>query len=592
MEPQKLSREDWNRHGQCQEATQGRAVEVASTAVGLPPAAQQPSGTVASERSSVPRHAEPYAAPAVASADTKECRRRQEFRLCQQRNLEQRVCPAKTPQEVDEEEKHLFSRDAESWEAVGSDFGLYDTITCEVKGSHTEALPQVNSFSDICEQFAEEVPQDLQRNIERCRFELPTPVQKYAIPVALSGRDVMCCAQTGSGKTVAFLIPVLASMIKHHRATGSLTEPFAGPCRPDTLIIAPTRELCSQIHRETLRLCHRTPFRAIQVYGGGDIHTQMEDAAKGADVVVATPGRLWDFVHSGIIGVWEVNCLVIDEADIIISFHMEAWVRAIVEQHGMPAKQNRQTLMFSATFPSEIRQLASDYLYDYVWLAVGPVGSAACTVVQDVVRVTPEERFDRLLAVVDDFLDGRSGDERMIIFTNSRAAAKRLDELLWNSKVDTGALHGDLPQADRTRNLQEFREGHIDVLVATDVASRGLDIVRVTHVVNYELPRDIDCYVQRIGRTGRIGHRGFATTFITVSAAGDFKDDRVVLRDLEEMLRKSKCEVPDWLAGPVASWRVSSTNGGSGCEEEPARDSEPGELPKEQDGANVVLAGG
>lgn len=336
-------------------------------------------------------------------------------------------------------------------------------------------------------------------------------------------------------------------MIKNHRGTGALEKPFDGPCKPDTLIFSPTRELCIQIYDDACRFCHRTPYRIVRIYGQEKVSSQIEQIAKGADVVVATPGRCWDFVDSGILEVTEVNCLVIDEADRMISQGMEEWIRDVVERHGMPTKEVRQTMMFSATFPESIQKLAADYLYEHLWVRVGVVGGAVRTVTQKLERVQIDDKFERLMTILADFLETRQPGERLLVFTNTKLQAKGLDELLYDRHFDTGALHGGMSQQAREEHLRRFREGEIDILVATDVASRGLDIEGVSHVLNYDLPNEIDVYVQRIGRTGRIGHRGTATTFIAVDRDGILCDNDVVLQELPRVMKDAHSEVPEWL---------------------------------------------
>jgi len=216
-------------------------------------------------------------------------------------------------------------------------------------------------------------------------------------------------------------------------------------------------------------------------------------------------------------------------------------------------------MMFSATFPEECQKLAADYLYEHVFLGVGVIGGAVNTVKQTLVKVSPENKFDNLIEFLYEFLENRQDDERALVFTNSKAQAKGLDEQLWAKKFDTGALHGDLTQEQREDNLQKFREGKIDVLVATDLASRGLDIRGVSHVVNYDLPWEKEIYVQRIGRTGRIGHRGHAITYIAVDKQGKFQDKSDVLQSLPEiMLNAGDNEVPEWLADQIKIIQANS----------------------------------
>jgi len=363
----------------------------------------------------------------------------------------------------------------------------------------------------------------------------------------------MCCAQTGSGKTAAFLIPVLAGMMKHANSVGMLNEPFSGPCTPDTLCLSPTRELCVQIYNEALKFCHGTPFRSVRVYGAEKIDKQLWELALGADLCIATPGRLWDFVDSGIIDLTRTHCLVLDEADRMLSMNMEMHIRKVVEDYGFPKKDERQTMMFSATFPQECQKLAEDYLFEHVFLGLGVIGGAVNTVQQTLVKVAPEEKFDKLMEFLYDFLEKRQEGERALVFTNSKAQAKGLDQQLWDKKVDTGALHGDLTQEQREDSLQKFREGKIDVLIATDLASRGLDIRGVSHVLNYDLPWEKEVYVQRIGRTGRIGHRGLAITYIAVDRNGSFLDRSEVLESLPAIMQDAgnDNEVPPWLSDQI-----------------------------------------
>merc|ERR1719433_39145 len=241
---------------------------------------------------------------------------------------------------------------------------------------------------------------------------------------------------------------------------------------------------------------------------------------------------------------------------------MEQYIRAVVEKFGMPTKDHRQTLMFSATFPADIQKIASDYLYEHVFIAVGVVGGAACTVEQKLLQVAPDNKFQKLEEMLNEWLDSREASQRMLVFTNSKLKAKGLDEQLYDRKVDTGALHGDLTQVEREANLQKFRDGDIDVLIATDLASRGLDISGISHVINYDLPYEAEVYVQRIGRTGRIGHRGHATSFIAVDKNGKWHDSETTLQALPAIMQDSAAgcdnEIPEWFAEYVEKLKQGS----------------------------------
>eukprot|EP00747_Dinoflagellata_sp_TGD_P030080 gnl/TRDRNA2_/TRDRNA2_134384_c0_seq2.p1 gnl/TRDRNA2_/TRDRNA2_134384_c0~~gnl/TRDRNA2_/TRDRNA2_134384_c0_seq2.p1 ORF type:complete len:838 (+),score=154.80 gnl/TRDRNA2_/TRDRNA2_134384_c0_seq2:58-2514(+) len=500
--------------------------------------------------------------PTLLNESQKESRWR-EYRAWQTWNLQQRILPGKGQEDDAAEYRRLWPEEGEGTRGAGIDFHLYDQVRCKLSGPKCELIPAFDTFAEIFQEFRDCMPPQLAENIRSCKYERPTPVQKFAIPAALTGRDVMCCAQTGSGKTAAFLVPVLASMIKNHRGVGALTEPFQGPCQPDTLIISPTRELCLQTYDEALKFCYKTQYRVVRIYGQEPVKTQVAELAKGADVVVATPGRLWDFVSSGICEVTKVNCLVLDEADRMLEMNMKDWIRDVILEFGMPETKDRQTMMFSATFPEDIQKMATDYLYQHIWVGVGVVGGPTNTVTQRFMKMTNDEKFDQLLDLLYEFLDRKETGDRLIVFTNSKLKAKGLDEMLYDKKVDTGALHGDLTQIEREENLRKFRNGQIDVLVATDVASRGLDIDGVKFVVNYDTPFSIQIYVQRIGRTGRIGNRGEAITFIEVDKDGTFLDREEVLQQLPQIIGQVGGEVPDWLQKHVDGLNEDKWAGGT-----------------------------
>lgn len=432
----------------------------------------------------------------------------------------------------------------------GVDFELYNSVAVKVSGEGAESLPKhLDSFEELFSRF-DGIPGQLQENLRLLKFQYPTPVQKYAVIAGLAGRDVMCCAQTGSGKTAAFLIPMLSSMMKNHRATGAMTEPFEGPCEPDTLILAPTRELALQIFDDALRFCYGTHYRVIRVYGQEARANQLRDISKGADICVATPGRFADYVEAEIISVQKTYCLVLDEADRMLELGFQETIQELIEKRGMPQNSERQTMMFSATFPKEIQDTAMNYLHNHLFVEVGKLGSPAATVTQVLEQVDKKNKLDTLVTLIDTWMQNsrRTGQERMLVFTNSKNQTKALDEYLWDKEVaKTGALHGDLDQPKRESNLALFREGKIDVMLATDVASRGLDISKVSHVVNFDLPKDPQVYVHRIGRTGRIGNRGTALSFVTMEDTW-WMDNEEMLKALPSFMEGApNTTVPDWL---------------------------------------------
>jgi ATP-dependent RNA helicase DDX3X len=468
----------------------------------------------------------------------------------QEWNKENNVLPLKEEWELEQDDHNLFSERQGSY--AGIDFSRYDDVPVETSGSKCDLIPVISTFKELYSEFDELIPTALKDNLVKIQYEKPTPVQKYAIPVGLVGRDVMCCAQTGSGKTAAFLIPIIGRMMKiHSEPTGLLDKPFEGKCSPDTLIMTPTRELCIQIHEEARKFCHRTLYRCCRVYGGEPPKVQMADLARGCDLMVACPGRLQDFIGRDIVAVDKVYILVLDEADRMLDMGFERAIRDIVENHGMHPRDERQTMMFSATFPDSCQTMAQDFLYDYIWIGCGIIGGAVDTVSQSLEKVNPTDKYGKLIDILDKFFSSRQDKERALVFVNAKDTAKWLDEQLWDKNFDTGCLHGNLTQEERESNLRKFRSGDVDVMVATDVAARGLDIEKVALVVNYDMPNELDTYVHRIGRSGRIGNRGQAVTFISTDDSGQAFEKIDVLKKLHSIMRDAKSEVPDWLEGAI-----------------------------------------
>lgn len=278
---------------------------------------------------------------------------------------------------------------------------------------------------------------------------------------------------------------------------------------------------------------------------------QLADLAKGCDLMVACPGRLQDFINREVVGMDKVYILVLDEADRMLDMGFEKQIRDIVENHGMNPKDQRQTMMFSATFPNECQEMAQDFLYDYIWIGCGIVGGAVESVSQRLEKVPPAEKYGKLIEILDEFFRTKSEGERCLVFVNAKDTAKWLDEQLYEKHFDTGALHGNLTQEEREANLRKFRSGEIEVMVATDVAARGLDIEKVAMVVNYDMPEHVDTYVHRIGRSGRIGNRGQAVTFIATDDNDQAFENLDVLKKLHGIMRDAKSDVPEWLEGVI-----------------------------------------
>ncbi|XP_014019975.1 DEAD-box helicase 3 X-linked a isoform X3 [Salmo salar] len=435
---------------------------------------------------------------------------------------------------------------------TGINFEKYDDIPVEATGSNCP--PHIDSFHDV------DMGEIIMSNIALTHYTRPTPVQKYAIPVIKSKRDLMACAQTGSGKTAAFLVPVLSQI--YTQGPGDATA--AGKNGQDSgkygrrkqyplsLVLAPTRELALQIYEESRKFAYRSRVRPCVVYGGADIGQQIRDLERGCHLLVATPGRLVDMMERGKIGLDYCNYLVLDEADRMLDMGFEPQIRRIVEQDTMPPKGIRQTMMFSATFPKEIQMLARDFLEDYIFLAVGRVGSTSENITQKVVWVEDGDKRSFLLDLLNatvipsDAPDVQEaavtpGKESLtLVFVETKKGADALEDFLYREGYACTSIHGDRSQRDREEALNQFRSGRCPILVATAVAARGLDISNVKHVINFDLPSDIEEYVHRIGRTGRVGNLGLATSFFNDKNSN-------ITKDLLDILVEAKQEVPSWL---------------------------------------------
>ncbi|ORY75027.1 P-loop containing nucleoside triphosphate hydrolase protein [Leucosporidium creatinivorum] len=428
-------------------------------------------------------------------------------------------------------EKELFGDVGDATkQQTGINFDAYADIPVEATG--TDVPEPVTEFKP---------PMDthLLENIALAHYKTPTPVQKYSVPIVAGGRDLMACAQTGSGKTGGFLFPILSASFKEGprpvpdaaRGYGRSRKAF-----PTALILAPTRELVSQIHEEARKFAYRSWVRPAVVYGGADIGSQLRAMDQGCDLLSATPGRLVDLIERGRISLANIRYLVLDEADRMLDMGFEPQIRRIVEGEDMPGVTERQTLMFSATFPRDIQMLARDFLKDYIFLSVGRVGSTSENITQKVEYVEDEDKRSVLL----DILYALPPGGLTLIFVETKRMADMLEGFLQQNQFGSTSIHGDRTQREREYALETFRSGRTPVMVATAVAARGLDIPNVTHVVNYDLPSDIDDYVHRIGRTGRAGNTGASTAFFN-------RGNRNICRDLVELLREAKQEVPAWL---------------------------------------------
>lgn len=328
--------------------------------------------------------------------------------------------------------------------------------------------------------------------IERMGFVEPTPVQVATIPLTMKGKDVIAQAQTGTGKTAAFGIPILESLTKG--------------VKPFSLILVPTRELGSQVSDELKKLAFfMDDVRVLPVYGGKSIDDQIDAFRKGVDIVVGTPGRVIDHLHRGTLDLREIEVLVLDEADRMLDMGFIEDIEYIVSK----VKKQRQTMLFSATIPEAIKEIAARHMVEPETIMIGEEQIVLPTTKQVYFNIERKNKIWALCRVLDAY------KPKAIVFVQTKVMVDILSKRLDSYGYRVGELHGDLTQARREKVLKEFREGKTAVLIATDVAARGLDIEGVTHVINYDIPEDPEVYVHRIGRTGRAGKEGIAITFIT-----------------------------------------------------------------------------
>jgi ATP-dependent RNA helicase RhlE len=355
---------------------------------------------------------------------------------------------------------------------------------------------------------------ELLRATQKQGYQEVTPIQQQAIPHILEGRDLLAGAQTGTGKTAGFTLPLLQRL-----------QDFASPGQRRhvrALILVPTRELAAQVGQSVRDYGRYLPFNSAVIFGGVSINTQISKLRKGVDIVIATPGRLLDHMQRGTIRLDDVETLVLDEADRMLDMGFIRDIRKILQ--GMRAE--RQNLLFSATFSKDIKQLANELLNSPLEIQVARQNATAEQVSQ-VVHLVDRSRKRELLS----HLIGTGNWRQVLVFTRTKHLANRLSQQLERDGLSTAAIHGNKSQGARTRALADFKKGNIRVLVATDIAARGLDIEQLPHVVNFELPNVPEDYIHRIGRTGRAGLEGEAVSLVCV-------DEKKLLADIEHLLKR------------------------------------------------------
>jgi superfamily II DNA/RNA helicase len=342
--------------------------------------------------------------------------------------------------------------------------------------------------------------------VKEMGYTTPTPIQSKAIPIVLQGKDVMGAAQTGTGKTAGFALPIIQRLLPHANTSMS---PARHAVR--ALVLAPTRELADQVAENVKKYIAKTPLKCATIYGGVDMDPQTQALRAGVEIVVATPGRLLDHLQMKNTSLSQVQIVVLDEADRMLDMGFLPDISRILNL--LP--KERQSLMFSATFSEEIKKLAANFLRDPQLLEVARRNATAETIRQDVIKLHESEKTDALLTLLKS--GGHDGGpiKQVLVFVNAKIECRRLARQLQKAGVNADAIHGDKTQDERMKALDGFKKGEIEVLVATDVAARGLDIVELPFVINYDVPFNAEDYVHRIGRTGRAGATGVAIMLMT-----------------------------------------------------------------------------
>ncbi|HZJ00441.1 MAG TPA: DEAD/DEAH box helicase [Gemmatimonadaceae bacterium] len=373
---------------------------------------------------------------------------------------------------------------------------------------------------------------ELLQAVQDAGYSSPTPIQQQAIPVALEGRDLIGLAQTGTGKTAGFTLPIIERLLEEGYGH------VAGSHRVRVLVLTPTRELCVQVDESFRKYGRHTTLRVASIYGGVPVEPQSKLLRKGVDVIVATPGRLLDHMERQNVVFDELEVLVLDEADRMLDMGFAPQLNRIVAD----VPRFRQTLLFSATMPPEVEALARKYLRKPVVVQVGRRSSAASTVTHAVYPV-PRDKKTELLAE----LLKREEMDSVLIFSRTKHGADKVVRHLTSRGISATAMHADKSQGERTRALEDFKKGKVRVLVATDIAQRGLDVSGISHVINYDVPQQAEDYVHRIGRTGRAASTGDAFTFMA-------PDEIAMVRAIERVIGEPipRISVPGFDFGSVA----------------------------------------
>uniref|UniRef100_A0A8D2DQK5 RNA helicase n=1 Tax=Sciurus vulgaris TaxID=55149 RepID=A0A8D2DQK5_SCIVU len=395
----------------------------------------------------------------------------------------------------------------------------FNIICDDLKNAEKRIIPNPTcKFKDAFQQYPE-----LLKNIAMAGFQKPTPIQSQAWPIILQGIDLIGVAQTGTGKTLAYLMPGFIHLV---------SQPLPKEQRngPGMLVLTPTRELALQVNAECSKYSY-DGLKSVCIYGGGNRKEQIQAISEGVDIIIATPGRLNDLQMNNFVNLRSITYLVLDEADKMLDLGFEHQIMKIL----LDVRPDRQTIMTSATWPDTVRRLAHSYLKEPMIVYVDTLDLAAVhTVKQDIIVTTEEEK--RVL--IQEFLENMSPKDKVIVFVSRKLIADDLSSDLSIQGIPVQLLHGDREQSDREQALEDFKNGRVKILIATDLASRGLDVDDITHVYNYDFPRNIEEYVHRVGRTGRAGKTGISVTLFT-------DNDSKTASELIKILKRASQSVPE-----------------------------------------------
>lgn len=454
--------------------------------------------------------------------------------------------PVATTTEQEEEREHLEAREERASQQLtlplGSIFEEKSTPKAKSSSHPTSSLESSYETSeeitvtgrDAPKPFIHfsdyEWPEEISKVLRQSNFSYPTPIQSQGLPIALEGRDMVGIAQTGSGKTLSYIMPMVVK---------GLSEEVKNSRNPFALVLAPTRELAQQIHSVARQF---PSLRSVCLYGGSAKDRQIAELQRGARLLVATPGRLNDLLNGRYTSVKDISFLVLDEADRMLDMGFEPQIRQIIQD----IPQNRQTLMWSATWPEDVRELALDFLNDFIQVNIGSSDLHANHNIKQVIKILTEtEKSSELIKTLEDIRDQcRQKDsdsmDKILIFASTKRRVDAIVSGLRRRQFRAEGTHGDKSQSQRENTLRAYRTGRIDILVATDVAARGLDVNDIKAVINYDYPNTSEDYVHRIGRTARAGNKGTAYTFFT-------PDDCSQARDLISVMKEAGQEVPSKL---------------------------------------------